>query len=262
MRRRILGFTLIELMIVIAIIAIVAAIAIPGLLRAQISANEGNASASLRSLSSAQANFRKSQSVNQDLDGSGEYGLLNELTGASNMRTPGGLDKNALSITDMPVDMAPGESDYASKSGYFFQIFLPGDGEIIMDAAAAAPRSDGYDGTDPAVTDETVNAINAQENRWICYAWPASYRSSGIRAFVCDQAAQVYASANTDESGATSQPWFNGASGDVGDGSRPDYNSAMRTDGIDVNETDWENIKVKDSVNVEDTNHIWVPTGS
>jgi len=52
------GFTLIELMIVIAIIAVIAAIAIPGLLAAQRSSNERNASASLKTITSAQADFR------------------------------------------------------------------------------------------------------------------------------------------------------------------------------------------------------------
>jgi prepilin-type N-terminal cleavage/methylation domain-containing protein len=52
------GFTLIELMIVIAIIAIIAAIAIPGLLQSQRAANERNASASLKTITSAQADFR------------------------------------------------------------------------------------------------------------------------------------------------------------------------------------------------------------
>lgn len=52
------GFTLIELMIVIAIIAIIAAIAIPGLLSSQRASNERNASASLKTLASAEADFR------------------------------------------------------------------------------------------------------------------------------------------------------------------------------------------------------------
>src|SRR5262245_38380790 len=52
------GFTLIELMIVIAIIAIIAAIAIPGLLSSQRASNERNASTSLKTLASAEADFR------------------------------------------------------------------------------------------------------------------------------------------------------------------------------------------------------------
>jgi prepilin-type N-terminal cleavage/methylation domain-containing protein len=52
------GFTLIELMIVIAIIAVIAAVAIPGLLAAQRAAGERNASASLKTLATAEADFR------------------------------------------------------------------------------------------------------------------------------------------------------------------------------------------------------------
>src|SRR5213595_1982972 len=58
MRKGKKGFTLIELMIVIAIIAIIAAIAIPGLLSSQRASNERNASTSLKTLTSAEADFR------------------------------------------------------------------------------------------------------------------------------------------------------------------------------------------------------------
>jgi prepilin-type N-terminal cleavage/methylation domain-containing protein len=58
MRKGKKGFTLIELMIVIAIIAIIAAIAIPGLLSSQRASNERNASTSLKTLASAEADFR------------------------------------------------------------------------------------------------------------------------------------------------------------------------------------------------------------
>jgi type IV pilus assembly protein PilA len=54
------GFSLIELLIVVAIILIIAAIAIPSLLRARIAANEASAVGSLRSLNTAQISYSSS----------------------------------------------------------------------------------------------------------------------------------------------------------------------------------------------------------
>jgi prepilin-type N-terminal cleavage/methylation domain-containing protein len=47
------GFTLVEIMIVVAIIALLAAIAIPNLLRARVNAAQANAQATLRAISTA-----------------------------------------------------------------------------------------------------------------------------------------------------------------------------------------------------------------
>ena len=65
------GFTLVEIMIVVAIIALLAAIAIPNLLRARITANETSAQATLRTISTACETFASNNSGNYP-DNSGE----------------------------------------------------------------------------------------------------------------------------------------------------------------------------------------------
>ena len=51
------GFSLIELLIVVAIILIIAAIAIPNLLRARIAANESSAAATIRTINTAEVSY-------------------------------------------------------------------------------------------------------------------------------------------------------------------------------------------------------------
>jgi type IV pilus assembly protein PilA len=62
------GFSLIELLIVVAIILIIAAIAVPSLLRSRLLANESAAASSIRTLSTAQATYQSTfQTYSKDI---------------------------------------------------------------------------------------------------------------------------------------------------------------------------------------------------
>ncbi|MBM3246777.1 MAG: prepilin-type N-terminal cleavage/methylation domain-containing protein [Candidatus Omnitrophica bacterium] len=68
------GFTLVEIMIVVAIIALLAAIAIPNLMRARLTANEAAAQAALKTIATAQISYRT---------GNPNYATLEELGNAT-----------------------------------------------------------------------------------------------------------------------------------------------------------------------------------
>lgn len=72
------GFTLMELMIVVGILSIIAAITIPNLLRSQETAKEGAALAAMRVIATSESSFLAAGVVNGG-DGKAIYGTLGEL---------------------------------------------------------------------------------------------------------------------------------------------------------------------------------------
>ena len=103
------AFTLIELMIVIAIIAIIAAIAIPNLLESRISSNEAAAASSLKSgIFPAQVTFQSGSYVDQGgPTGVGANGIGDFSTDLRNMAGFSAAVSATDAIPDLPLSMLP-----------------------------------------------------------------------------------------------------------------------------------------------------------
>jgi prepilin-type N-terminal cleavage/methylation domain-containing protein len=99
------GFSLLELLIVVAIILIIATIAIPSLLRSRQAANETHAVANLRTLNTAEVQYISSHQ--------GQYGGLPELV------TAGLLDDryiNGSAGYNFAIEIAPNFLDYTGTA--------------------------------------------------------------------------------------------------------------------------------------------------
>ena len=99
------GFSLIELLIVVAIILIIAAIAIPNLLRSKIAANESSAVSSLRTINTAEVTYSSSW-------GAGYAAAIDNLGGVAPCLAGTAA---AACIIDTGLSVAP-----YTKSGYAF----------------------------------------------------------------------------------------------------------------------------------------------
>ena len=107
------GFSLIELLIVVAIILIIAAIAIPNLMRSRIAANEASAAGTLRTINTANVTYMSSYaSYSPDLTS-----LAGDCSGGV---TP---DKTKACLIDSTLAAAVDAAH--AKSGYAF-VYAPG----------------------------------------------------------------------------------------------------------------------------------------
>lgn len=198
--------------------SMVAAVAIPNLLSARLSANESAAIATLRSIASAEQQFQAMTVVDSDGDGRGEYGLFGELSAG---HAPRGRSEPiripVLSSAFGQLTPITSGGAVVTRSGYHFQVWLPGERGAVCDGGA---------GPSGAVDGE------AAEQRWCAYAWPVQAQSTGNRSFYVDQKGEIWFEASGSYSGLDSVPNFDAAGAKPGSfGVGPQEAGAMSVDG-------------------------------
>jgi prepilin-type N-terminal cleavage/methylation domain-containing protein len=164
------GFTLIELMIVIAIIAIIAAIAVPNLLESRITANEAAAATTLKSgLFPGQVQFAAGGYIDTDSDGVGVYAnnhrAMAGTTGAANSL----VDDNAAACPASALNLMGSDYNQAENqavNGYQYELM-------------------------------TAATENAAERNWIAVTLPETFGDTGRRGFAIAQTGSVLASSAT-----------------------------------------------------------------
>ncbi len=146
------GFSLIELLIVVAIILIIAAIAIPNLLRSRMAANEASAVSSMRSVNTAELTYNATYNS----------GYTNNLTRLGPPAAGSQADANRADIVDQILaGMGTGGTPTSfTKSGYNFTYAPTGTnmtfGFIAAYEIAADPQVRGSSGQRSFFTNEPL----------------------------------------------------------------------------------------------------------
>ncbi len=145
------GFSLIELLIVVAIILIIAAIAIPNLLKAKMAANESSAAGAVRTVNTAQVSY------STFFPATGYSATLAPLGGPAGACVPPAL--TTLVQACLIDEMLSGFGPVAFvKSGYTFNMTagaLPGTIPLVTYFVTATPVSLGTSGQNMFCSDQS-----------------------------------------------------------------------------------------------------------
>jgi prepilin-type N-terminal cleavage/methylation domain-containing protein len=132
------GFSLIELLIVVAIILIIAAIAIPNLLRARISANEASAVGSIRTINSSNMTYVSTFPT---------VGYAPTLAALGPTAVTGCTTPSSTNACLLDWVLAQANAPAKAKSGYYFNLTPAVGGTVYTDytvgSGPAAPNQSG-----------------------------------------------------------------------------------------------------------------------
>jgi prepilin-type N-terminal cleavage/methylation domain-containing protein len=182
------GFTLIELMIVVAIISVIIIIGIPSMLRSRMVANEVSAIASCKALASGQEIYRR---ADRNGDGVLEYATA---MGGNNSLLETKVGLGDLGIIDIWLATAEGQPGVAiGKNGYVF---------TVLTQQGSAGQGGPYSYVGP-------NGVGgyAMVKGYAMGGVPTGYDLSGRMSFLIGQTGTVYQKDRGTT--GTQETWFN-----------------------------------------------------